>query len=150
MKIYVGYDHNGTKLAYELMEYLVNEGYDVNEPYESEEGDDYPDIAKAVCETVTKDKDSRAILICGTGIGMCMASNRFKGIRAVLAQTEADAYFSRRHEDANVLVLPAGYSDGKKEVKASKKAIDIVGAFLTTDFQGEERHERRVKKLENM
>ena len=150
MKFYIGYDHNGTKLAYEIMEFLVEEGHEVNEPYESQEGDDYPDIAKAVCEQLKEDKNARAILICGTGIGMCMAANRYKFVRAVLAQSEEDAYFSRRHEDSNVLVLAAGYTDGNKTVKVCRrKAIRIVSTFISSGFEGG-RHLRRVQKLENI
>lgn len=150
MRIYIGYDHNGTKLAFSLMEYLVEEGHEVNEPFESQEGDDYPDIADAVCEQLKNDKDARAILICGTGIGIAMAANRKKYIRAVLAKNDADAYFARRHEDANVLVLAAGYSDGKKEVKScGKNVANVVNVFLTTEFEGG-RHSRRVNKLENI
>ena len=150
MKIYIGYDHNGTDLAFRLMEYLVEAGHEVNEPFESEADDDYPDIADAVCSKLEKDKKARAILICGTGIGIAMAANRKKYVRAVLAKNDADAYFARKHENANVLVLAGGYSDGKKEVKScGKKFNEIVEAFLTTEFEGG-RHERRVKKLENI
>ena len=149
MKIYIGYDHNGTKLAFDIMEYLISLGHEVNEPFESEEGDDYPDIANVVCENVSGAKNYRGILICGTGIGIAMAANRNKKIRAVLAQTEADAYFARRHEDSNVLVLAGGYTDGVKAVKSCKKFEKIIDAFLNTDFEGG-RHERRVNKLEKI
>lgn len=147
MKIYIGYDHRGTKLAFKVMEYLVEMGHEVNEPFESEEADDYPDIASTVCEKVAKEKGSRGLLICGTGIGIAMSANRNAKIRAVLAQTEADAYFSRRHEDANVLVLAGGYTDNIMTIKTPKNYEKIIDAFLTTNFEGG-RHERRVKKLE--
>ena len=147
MKIYIGYDHRGTKLAFKVMEYLVEMGHEVNEPFESEEADDYPDIASTVCEKVAKEKGSRGLLICGTGIGIAMSANRNAKIRAVLAQTEADAYFSRRHEDANVLVLAGGYTDSIMTIKTPKNYEKIIDAFLTTNFEGG-RHERRVKKLE--
>ncbi|MBR2908799.1 MAG: RpiB/LacA/LacB family sugar-phosphate isomerase [Clostridia bacterium] len=147
MKIYIGYDHRGTKLAFKVMEYLVEMGHEVNEPFESEEADDYPDIASIVCEKVAKERGSRGLLICGTGIGIAMSANRNAKIRAVLAQTEADAYFSRRHEDANVLVLAGGYTDNIMTIKTPKNYEKIIDAFLTTNFEGG-RHERRVKKLE--
>ena len=147
MKIYIGYDHRGTKLAFKVMEYLVEMGHEVNEPFESEEADDYPDIASTVCEKVAKEKGSRGLLICGTGIGIAMSANRNAKIRAVLAQTEADAYFSRRHEDANVLVLAGGYTDNIMTIKTPKNYEKIIDAFLTTNFEGG-RHEIRVKKLE--
>ncbi len=150
-KIFIGYDHRGGKLAYKIMEELLNKGYEVNEPFENNsEADDYPDISRAVCEKVKKTKNSVGILICGTGIGMCMAANKEKGIRAVLTNSEADAYFSRRHENANVLVLAAGYSDGVYEVKScSRRALRMVNMFLSTDFEGD-RHIRRLKKLEEI
>ena len=149
MKIFLGYDHRGVKLAYKLMEDLLAAGHEINEPFDQNAADDdYPDIASAVCEKVAKTKDSRGILICGTGIGMCMAANKLDKIRAVLAHSEADAYFSRRHENANVLVIAAGYDDGQKKVSTSTKAaLEMTNAFLTTEFEGG-RHVRRIKKLE--
>ena len=151
MKIFVGYDHRGVKMVYKLIEKLVDDGHDVNEPFDANsENDDYPVIAKTVCEKVLKNKDSFGILICGTGIGMAVAANRFEGIRAVLAQSEADAYFARRHEDANVLVLAAGYSDGIKEVTAcNRKAARMVDTFLNTGFEAG-RHIKRVALLDKI
>lgn len=151
MKIFVGYDHRGVKMAYKLIEKLVDDGHDVNEPFDANsENDDYPVIAKTVCERVLKNKGSFGILICGTGIGMAVAANRFSGIRAVLAQSEADAYFSRRHEDANVLVLAAGYSDGIKEVTAcNRKVARMVDTFLNTGFEAG-RHIKRVALLDKI
>jgi len=103
MKIFVGFDHRGTEKAYKLIEFLIDKGYDVNVPCDNQEGIvDYPDILKVVCEKVNKNKENRGILFCGTGIGMNMGANKINKIRAVLAQTEADAYFARRHEDSNI------------------------------------------------
>ena len=151
MKIFVGYDHRGVKLAYKLIEKLIEDGHDVNEPFDNNsENDDYPVIAKMVCEKVKKTKGSVGILICGTGIGMAVAANRFEGIRAVLAQSEADAYFARRHEDANVLVLSAGYNDGVKEVvSCNRKAARMVDTFLNTGFEAG-RHIKRVALLDKI
>lgn len=150
MKIYIGYDHRSVKLAYKLMEYLTNEGHELNEPFDNNSADDdYPDIAKAVCTAVKKDKGSVGILLCGTGIGMYIASNRIAKIRAAIAKDQADAYFSRRHENANVLVMGAGYDDGKMAVKTVKNPEKIVDTFLSTEFEGD-RHVRRINKLEKM
>ena len=147
MKIFVGYDHRGTEKAYKLIEFLIDKGYDVNVPCDNQEGIvDYPDILKVVCEKVNKNKENRGILFCGTGIGMNMGANKINKIIAVLAQTEADAYFARRHEDSNILVFPAGYKDEKMEVKCPKNLDKITEVFLTTDFEGG-RHIKRVKKL---
>ena len=151
MKIFVGYDHRGVKMAYKLIEKLIEDGYDVNEPFDANrEDDDYPDICKAVCDKVLKTKGSVGILICGTGIGMAVAANRFEGVRAVLAQSEADAYFARRHEDANVLVLAAGYNDGVKEVTScNRKAARMVDTFLNTGFEAG-RQIRRIALLDKI
>lgn len=146
MRIFIGFDHRGEKLAYKLMEELLEKGYEVNQPVDSEEADDYPDISSVVCASVKKNKGSKGILICGTGVGMCMAANKELAMRAVLAHNVADAYFARIHEDANILVLAAGYKDEKNEVKTPSKPLEIVEAFLNTEFEGG-RHERRVKKL---
>lgn len=151
MKVYIGYDHRGDKLALKVIEWLLENGYEVNEPFDgNEKDDDYPDISDAVCKSVKKDKGSKGVLICGTGIGVAMAANRMMGIRAVLAQTESDAYFARRHEDANVLALAGGYTDGVMEVKqCSRKVMRMLNTFLTTEYEGG-RHDRRVKKLEQL
>ena len=150
MKIFIGFDHRGTEKAYKLIEFLIEKGYEVNVPCENkEEKVDYPDISQMVCSMVKKNKSNRGILFCGTGIGMVMASNKEEKIRSVLAQTEGDAYFSRRHEDANVLVFPAGYDDGKLSVKSPKNINQITETFLKTEFEGG-RHVERVKKLDNI
>lgn len=150
MKIFVGYDHRGREKAFKLIEFLVDKGYNVNVPFEdNNEKIDYPDVAKAVCLNVRKNKENKGVLLCGTGIGMVMAANKEDKIRAVLAQTEGDAYFARRHEDANVLVFPAGYSDGTISVKSPKNIENILGTFLKTEFEAG-RHVLRVKKLDNI
>ena len=150
MKVFIGYDHRGTNFAYKLIEWLEDKGYEINEPFDDgSPEDDYPDISKIVCEMVNKEKGSRGVLICGTGIGMCMAANKEKNIRAVFARNEIDAYFARKHEDANVLVLSAGYKDEDKEVKSPKSYVKILEAFFNTPFDGG-RHEKRVKKLNSI
>ncbi len=150
MKIFIGYDHRCTKMAYSLMEELVSRGHEVNEPFDaSAEDDDYPDISHAVCEQVKKTKDSFGVLLCGTGIGMYMAANRELGIRAAIAKDEADAYFARRHENANVLVMSAGYDDGVFKVKQTKNPLALIERFISTPFEAG-RHIRRVEKQEKI
>lgn len=151
MKVFIGYDHRGVNMAYKVMEYLLSSGHEVNEPFlNNDEADDYPDISHVVCEKVKKNKGSIGILICGTGIGMNMCANKESKIRAVLAHSEAEAYFSRRHENANVLVLAAGYDDGKMQVKAqNSKAEKIIETFINTQFEGD-RHVRRINKMEDI
>lgn len=151
MKVFIGYDHRGVKMAYKLMEYLLSKGHEVNEPFDNNDAaDDYPDICHVVCEKVRKNKGSIGILICGTGIGMNMCANKESKIRAVLAHSQAEAYFSRRHEDANVLVLAAGYDDQKMQIKASIPSAEaIIETFISTPFEGD-RHIRRIKKMEDI
>ena len=150
MKIFIGYDHRGREKAYKLMEFLVEKGYDVNMPFEDDGGKiDYPDVVVKVAEKVKKNKENRGILMCGTGIGVNMGANKRYKMRSVLAQTEADAYFARRHEDANVLTFPAGYKDEKYEVKSPKNIEKITETFLETEFEAG-RHVARVKKLDNL
>lgn len=149
MKIYIGYDHRSVKMAYELMTVLTEAGHQVNEPFEDNSPtDDYPEIAAIVCDKVAADKKSMGILLCGTGIGMAIMANKHDGIRAVLAHNAAEAYFARRHENANVLVFAAGYDDGKMKVNPVKNYNEVVNTFLETEFEGD-RHIRRLKKIGN-
>ena len=144
-----GFSSTG-KTALELNDALIEKGHEVNMPYEDDGGKlDYPDVILKVAEKVNKNKLNRGILLCGTGIGMVMGGNKRTKIRAVLAQTEADAYFARRHEDANVLVFPAGYKDEKFEVKSPKNIEKITETFLNTEFE-KGRHILRVKKLDSL
>lgn len=146
--IYIGFDHRGSELAYTLVEKLLNMEESVNMPTELlGEVVDYPTVAKEVCAKVKGDNGSIGILICGTGIGMCMAANRQKGIRAVLANNEEQAYFARRHEDANVLVLSAGYKDENFSIKQPKKVLEIINTFKNTMFEGG-RHTPRIEMLD--
>lgn len=150
MKIFLGYDRRGEKLALHLAEVLTEMGHEVNIPLDEEESHkNYPVQAEAVCKNVLKNKDSKGLLVCGTGVGMMMASNRFEKIRAVLAWEPAVAYFAKRHENANVLVLAGGYKDDKFAVKQSSKPEEILKVFLETEFEGD-RHEVRIKMLDEI
>jgi len=102
---------------------------------------DYPDIARKVAEAVASGNSNRGILICDTGIGMSMAANKVKGIRAALCHDALSARRARQHNDANVLCLAAARGEGR----LSK----IVDTFLTCEFEGG-RHQRRLNKLEAM
>jgi len=102
---------------------------------------DYPDYAKKLAQELEKNKKAVGILICRTGIGMSIAINRFGFVRGALCRSTKDAYFSRRHNDANVLVLSA--------LTKSCKRKKIIKTFLNTEFEGG-RHERRVKKLSEL
>ncbi len=102
---------------------------------------DYPDIADKVGHAVAKGDFDRGILICGTGIGMCIAANKVKGIRAALAYSPLSARRSRQHNDANVLCLSGE--------EPPKQISEIVDAFLATEFEGG-RHQRRLDKIRAM
>ncbi len=143
MNIVIGSDHGGFELKEYLKEYLKSEGFSLCDMgADSIESVDYPDYAKKVCEFVLSKEAEFGILVCGSGIGMSMAANRFEGIRAALVSEPLSAELSRRHNDSNVLCL-GGRIIGKY------MAVKILEAFLHTSFEGG-RHEIRIKKLDNM
>jgi len=137
MNIYIGADHAGYKLKEELKEELnlIDLGNT-----KLNKNDDYPDYAKKVAQKVKKDKNSKGILICGGGQGMCMAANRQKGIRASLGYGLKAAKISRKDNNSNILCLVS------RELK-KKEALKIVNAFLNTKFSKLKRHQRRIKKI---
>ncbi len=143
MNLYLGSDHGGYELKGALADYLKEAGHEVVDlGVFTDDSVDYPDIAREVCEKVVENSGAFGVLVCGTGIGMQMAANKFKGIRSTVATDENMAEMSRRHNNANVLTL-GGRTTSLEEAKA------IVNKFLTTDFEeGEERHVRRVEKID--
>ena len=141
MKIALGCDHRGATATQALIAHLKADGHQVETAGETTgAATDYPDSAYAACTKVASGTADRAILICGTGIGMCIAANKIRGIRAALAQDELSAQLSRTHNDANVLCLSADLL-GHTLVKR------IVDTFLRTPFDGG-RHLRRLHKIE--
>ncbi len=138
--IAMGCDHRGFGLKELIIAFLQNEGYSYQDfGCYSTEPVDYPDIAQKVGEAVARGSFDEGILICSTGIGMCMAANKIKGVRAALCHNVFAAQRARQHNDANVLCL------GGEDVDTSV-ALEIVKTFLTTDFEGG-RHTRRVSKI---
>jgi len=139
----IGSDHGGYELKKVLMDVLTRQGVDFKDfgTY-SCDSCDYPAIARNVCRAVLSGECERAVLICGTGIGMSIAANRFSGIRAALCSDTFSAEMSRRHNDANILVLGA-------RVLGPGLAEKILDTFLNTPFDGG-RHARRVAMLEHM
>ena len=137
--IHIGCDHAALDLKNIIIRQLEERGLTVTDhgAY-TPESCDYPDIAHDVAQAVEKENGT-GILLCGTGIGMSMAANHHKGIRAALCTTELHAKFARRHNDANILCLGARMT-GVELAKA------IVEAFLTTGFEGG-RHKRRIDKI---
>jgi len=142
MKIAIGSDHAGFKMKQIVLEYLKQQGMDVKDfgTY-SEESVDYPDYVRPVAEAVAKGEAERGIALCGSGVGACITANKVKGIRAVLVYDVYTAKQSREHGDCNVLCLA-----GKK--LKEDQAKEIVAVWLKTEFSGEERHLRRIKKIE--
>ena len=142
MKVAIGSDHAGYKLKEEIKKYLEKEKIEYKDfGTHSEESVDYPDYAYPVAEAVAKKEFDSGILICGSGVGMIIAANKVKGIRAINVTDEYTAKQSREHGDCNVLGLA-----GRKLDK--DKALRIVEVWLKTPFSGGERHIRRIKKIE--
>ena len=142
MKIIIGCDHGGFELKQALLESLkaCNDVEVKDVGTYSKDSMDYPDIAVTLAESLIEGKADRGVLICTTGVGMAMTANRFSGIRAALCSTADTARRSRQHNDANVLTL-SGLLD-------PETACGILKTFLETPSSDEERHIRRVKKLE--
>lgn len=143
MMIAIGCDHAGFEMKQTLAEHLKENGYTVNDfGCFGTESCDYPDFARKVAEAVASGNAEYGILICGTGIGMCIAANKVKGIRAAVVNEEFSAQATREHNDANILCLGARVID-------NEKAISLTDIFLNTDFSNGENHIRRIGKLED-
>jgi len=139
-KVSIGSDHAGYHLKEALKRFLVEDGYDVvDEGTFDANFVDYPDYAKKVCKDVQKKVAGFGILICGTGIGMSITANKFKGIRASLCLFPEMARLARAHNNANVLVLPGRFM-------APELARLIVHTFSNTEFEGG-RHSIRLEKI---
>ncbi len=136
-------DHAGFELKEALKKYLVEQGHEIIDVGTfSKESVDYPDIVVLAAKEMKNNKDARGVFVCGSGMGISMAANRFPFIRAALCHTVSQIEGARQHNDANVVCL-AG------RVTAIKDAKAIVAALLTTPFDGG-RHERRVDKLNKL
>ena len=142
MRIVIGADHGGFALKEELKGQLGKGGHaveDVSAPA-LDPADDYPDVGAAVGRAVAADHDARGIALCGSGIGIAVAANKVRGVRAGTCATPEQAAAARADEDINVLALSADALD-------AARAKAIVDVFLATPFSGAERHVRRVGKI---
>ena len=140
MKIYIAADHKGVDLKGQVISYLENNNIEVIDiGLKNYELDDYPDFAFKVAEKVVKDKGSLGILICGNGIGMSIAANKVKGIRAARAVTVDDAFKAKNHNGANILALSS-----EVDLATTKEIIDT---FLVTKSVADERFQRRINKI---
>ena len=143
MKIIIGSDHAGFDLKEKFKKLLSGElGYEVTDvgAY-STDSIDYPDIAKKVAGAISAGEFEKGILICGSGIGMSIAANRFKGINAALCHNIFTTELCRRHNNANIFVVGA-------RVTGDGLAFEMLKVFLKTDFEGG-RHKMRVDKIDN-
>lgn len=149
MKIFLGSDHNGFQLKEEVFAYLSKRGYDVFDVGDKalDPGDDFPEFAQMAALKVlgeSEKDDPRAILLCGGGQGMCMAANRFRGIRASVIWDAHEAKMTRNDNDSNVLCLPARVLEGTDEWKK------IIDTWLATPFAAAPRFKRRNAQMDEM
>ena len=139
--VIIGCDHAAVSFKKEIIRALNEQGVQVLDVgADGSAASDYPDYAEKVCREVLKEKAQKGILICGTGIGMSIAANKFKGIRCALCADTFSAHAARLHNNANILALGC-------RVIGEGLALDIVDAFLNTEFSKEERHVRRIDKI---
>lgn len=143
--IFLGADHRGFELKEHLKKRLVDEGSEVADLGADvlNPSDDYVEFAIKVATAVSENKNSFGVLICGSGAGVDMVANKFDGIRSALVQDIQRAKQAREHEDANVLSLPADILD-------EETAYQIVKEFIDTPFSGDERHVRRLTKMDEL
>lgn len=147
MKIYINADHNGFEFKQVLIRDLQRSGYEVIDvgTKKLDPTDDFPVAASSVAHELlaSDDKDAKGILICGSGQGVCMAANRFKGIRASLCWDNQEAKAARNDDDSNVLCLPA-------RMLNLEKARAITHVWLNTPFAGAARFKRRIAQLDEL
>ena len=143
--IYIGADHGGWKLKEELENFLKEKGYKIVDMGNQDlvEDDDYPEFGYAVAKRVVTDEGSHGIVICGNAQGICIVANKVKGARAATGFDTQVAKTSRTDDNANVLCLPGRHL----KFAEAKKIVDV---WLATKFSGEERHVRRLKKVEQI
>lgn len=140
MKIAVGCDHGGLEHKNAIAEHLKERGFEVTDYGIYEQVSvDYPDIAKKLCESIVKGENELGILVCGTGIGMSIAANKHKGIRAAACSEHFSAKYTRLHNNSNVLCLGG-------RVIGVGTAIELADLFVDTEFEGG-RHQKRIDKI---
>lgn len=144
MKIYLGADHRGYALKERLIQYLKKAGYEIEDKGDDhlDSEDDFPQFAARVATAVAGgENDAKGILICGSGQGMAIAANRFKGVRAALCWDRQSAREARNDDDSNVLCLPAQQVD-------QHDAEVIAETWLNTKFNGAPRFVRRIEQID--
>lgn len=149
MKIYLGADHQGFAMKQDVFAYLTKRGYEVEDigDKELDPNDDFPEFAQMAAIKVIgdEDPDPRAILLCGGGQGMCMAANRFRGIRASVIWDEYEAKMTRNDNDSNVLCLPSRVLEDD-----DKAWQNIIDTWLITPFAAAARYKRRNAQIDEI
>lgn len=143
--VYLGADHRGFELKERLKKRLIDEGFKITDLGNDhlDPTDDYVDFARKVAKATAGLPENRGILLCGSGAGVDMVANKVEGVRSALVFDVQRAIQAREHEDANVISLAADTLD-------EQSAYEISKAFLTTDFSGDDRHKRRLEKMEKV
>lgn len=140
--IAMGSDHAGYELKMQLAKHLKERGFEVKDfGCYGTQSCDYPEFAQAVAASVVSGEAEKGVLVCGTGIGMSIAANKVKGIRAAVVTEGFSAKATREHNDANIICLGARVLD-------TERAAALLDIFMDTPFSGEEKHMRRISKLE--
>ncbi|MBX3432706.1 MAG: ribose 5-phosphate isomerase B [Pirellulales bacterium] len=143
MRVSIGSDHRGFHLKEQIAAFLRQNGHEVeDEGPRSTESADYPDFARLVARKVSDGKVERGVLICGTGIGMAIAANKYPNVRAATCTDEVTAEISRRHNDLNVLCLSA-------DMLSPRTVERMIDVWMSTPFEGG-RHQRRVDKISDL
>ena len=141
MKVGICNDHGATELKFSVLKHLKAKGYEViNYGTDSNESCDYPLVTKPLCKAIQNKEIEFGIAICTTGVGISIACNKHKGIRACCCSETTSARMTREHNNANVICFGAG-------IVSKQMAYDIVDTFLTTEFSYGERHVRRVNEI---
>ena len=142
MRVAVGMDHGGYPLKAYILEEIRKEGHEPVDvgAFQLDPADDYPDFAKAVGEAILSGRAERGVLVCGSGVGAAVAATKMKGIRASVCHDHYSAHQGVEHDNMNVLCLGA-------RIIGPELAVDLIKAFLAANFTGEERHVRRLGKV---
>lgn len=145
MKVYLGTDHAGFGLKEKIKSYLQQNGYGVEDcgAFGFDKNDDYPDFVAKAAQKVSENSSSFGIVFGKSGAGECIVANKIKGIRAILGFNKENVELSRLHNDANVLSLGSAFVN-------DELAKELIRLFLETPFSNEERHKRRVDKIEKI
>ena len=139
MKILIGNDHAGYSLKLSIIKNLEDKYKFFDKGSYTDESVDYPDYASIIAKEIQSEKGDLGVLICGTGNGVCMTANKFKGIRAVICWNKEIAKLAKQHNNANIICIPSRF------IKA-EEAIKIIETFILEKFEGG-RHVRRIKKI---